>query len=386
MRRHARKHAFRPALEALEGRCTPSITAIDCNPDVAGNDGVRITGTRGVDRVVITDDPAADTVTFDHDVGNNGSIDFTLTTSTLDYCVQVKLGAGNDILIYNVLSDYSGYSKTLNVLLGAGNDRFTFSMNGFDITNSTEWVIEVADAPGGNDKIILDFASPDSQSTDTNILNSALSVAMDLGAGRDKATVNFDGDIGDSAGDLDSGVDLSFAMGSENDRFTALFDLSFFDVFDDGAFSLDVNGGRHNDTIRAQRHPAFATSGPASIESLFELILQGEQGADTIDVAFDVAGGNDAFTSSQLGNIRVRVYADDGGDNVQVRLSNDAAATLNYDVLVRGGTGSDDMGLSIVAALGSTVTYSPLGFALLDGGLDGDSLLFAIGNVQRRSI
>ena len=120
MNRNARSRFFRPSVEVLESRWNPSITPIDINPGVAGNDSVRILGTSGVDRVIISDNSASDTITYQHDVGNNGSIDFTLTTSVLDYGADVDLGGGNDILIYNVLSDYSGYSKRLNVFLGTG--------------------------------------------------------------------------------------------------------------------------------------------------------------------------------------------------------------------------------------------------------------------------
>jgi hypothetical protein len=388
MNRNTRQRFFRPSLEALEARWTPAITPIDCNPDVAGNDSVRILGTAGADRVIINDNPAADTVTYQHDVGNNGSIDFTLTTSTLDYCVEVDLLAGNDVLVYTVFGDYSGYSKRLSVALGAGNDRVNFNSGGFDFTNSTEWVIEIADAPtaGGNDKVFLHFASPNSQATDTNILNSALSVDVELGAGLDEATVTFDGDIGDSVGDYDTAVDIAISLGTEDDKFAGLFDLAFFDIFNDGALSLLVNGGSHNDQIRVQRHPSFSTSGPASIEGVFDLNLQGRYGNDLINVDFNTASANEAFTSSQLGNIRVRVSGDDGNDNLQVRLSNDQFATLNYDVLARGGVGADSLGLSIVAEVGSTVTYGALGYGLLDGGLGFDTLLFRIGNVQRRSV
>jgi len=388
MHRKTRSRFFRPSLETLESRWTPTITPIDCNPDVVGNDSVRILGTAGADRVIINDNPGADTVTYQHDVGNNGTIDFALTTSALDYCVEVDLLAGNDVLVYNVLSDYSGYSKHLSILLGAGNDRVNFNSGGFDFTSSTEWVIEIADAPaaGGDDKVFLHFATPNSQATDTNILNSALSVDVELGAGRDETTVTFDGDIGDGAGDFDTAVDIAISLGTEDDKFTGLFDFSFFDIFNDGQVALFVNGGSHNDQIRVQRHPSFAASGPASIEGVFDLFLQGRYGNDLIDVDFNTAGGNDAFTSSQLGNIRVRVTGDDGNDNLQVRLSNDQFATLNYDVLVRGGVGADSLGLSFVTDIGSTVTYSALGYGLLDGGLGADVLLFRVGNVQRRSV
>jgi hypothetical protein len=375
----------------LEARWTPTITPIDCNPAVGGNDGLLVLGTAGPDRVIVTDDPGADTVTIDHDVGNNGTIDFTETTSTLDYCVQADLGAGNDILVYNVQSDYSGFFKSLFVVLGTGNDRVTFNTNGFDLTASTEWIIEIAESPsdqivGGNDRVFLNFASEDNQSTDTNILNSALSVTVELGAGQDQVTTNFDGDIGDGTGDGDTAVDIAVSLGLQNDTFSGLFDLSFFDVFNDAEFAIQVNGGRHTDQIRLARHPSFLNTGPASIEGRFEMVLQGGYGADTIEVAFDTSSGSDAFTSSSLGSIDLRVSGDDGVDNIQVRLSNDASAVLNYDVLVRGGTGADSMGLSIVADAGSTVTFAALGYALLDGGMGADSLLFNVGNVQRRSV
>jgi hypothetical protein len=391
MNRRAHK-SFRPSLEVLESRWTPTITPIDCNPDVAGNDGLLVLGTAGPDRVIVTDDPFADTITVEHDVGNNGTIDFTETTSTLDYCVQADLGAGNDILVYNVQSDYSGHSKSLFVVLGTGNDRVTFNTNGFDITNSSEWIIEIAESPsdqivGGNDRVFLNFASQDDQGTNTSILNSAVSVTVELGAGQDEVTTNFDGDIGDNTGEADSGVDIAVSLGLQNDKFSGLFDLDFFDIFNDGELAIRVDGGRHTDQIRLARNPMFLNSGPATLQGRFEMVLQGGYGADTIEVAFDTsASGNDAFTSSSLGSIELRVSGDDGVDNIQVRLSNDASATLNYDVIVRGGTGADSMGLSIVADAGSTVTFAPLGFALLDAGMGADSLLFNVGNVQRRSI
>jgi hypothetical protein len=388
MTRSARQRFFRPGLERLESRWTPTIAPLDCNPDVVGNDSVRILGTAGADRVIISDNPGSDTVTFQHDVGNNGSIDFTLTTSTLDYCVEVDLRAGNDILVYNVLSNYSGYSKRLSISLGTGNDRVFFNSGGFDLTNSTEWIIEIVDAPsaGGDDKVFLNFASPSTQAHDTNILNSALSVDVELGAGRDEVTLNLDGDIGDGAGSFDTAVDIAVSLGTEDDKFTGLFDLSFFDLFNDAELSLLVNGGSHNDQIRVQRHPSFATVGPASVEGRFDLILQGSYGNDLIDVNFATAGTADAFTSSQLGHLRLQVSGDDGNDTLRARLSNDQFATLNYDVLVRGGAGADRLGLSFVTDVGSTITYSALGYGLLDGGLGADVLLFRVGNVQRRSV
>ena len=386
MNRSAARRFFRPGFEKLEERWTPTITPIDCDPDVAGNDGVRIFGTNRADRVVITDDPVGDSVTYQHDVGNNGSIDFTLTTSSLDYCVEVDLRAGNDLLIYNVQSNYSVYVKHLSVFLGTGNDRVHFNTNGFDITNSTEWIIEITDPPsaGGADSVFLDFATPTSQATSTDILNSAVTVAVDLGAGADRAVVNFDGDIGDGTGIADSTVDLFFALGLQNDQFTGQFDLSFFDVFDDGELALQVGGGGSNDTIRLQRHPDFANATPASIDGKLDINLQGAGGNDTIDVDFALASFN-AFTSSQLGHIDLRVYGDTGSDNIEVRLSNDATAILNYDVAVRGGAAADTMGLSIASSIGATITFEALDYALLDGGLGPDVLSFSLGTVRRRS-
>ena len=136
-------------------------------------------------------------------------------------------------------------------------------MNGFDITNSSEWFIEIYDASvsGGSDDVFLNFASPTSQSTDTNILNSAVSVVVELGAGQDDAFVNFDGDIGDSTGERDTVVDLAISLGTQNDRFFGQFDLSFFDIFNDGEVELAVNGGANNDLIRLQRHPLVCQFG-----------------------------------------------------------------------------------------------------------------------------
>jgi hypothetical protein len=377
---------FRPGFEILEERWTPTITPFDCDPAVGGNDSVRIFGTSGVDRVVVTDDPDADSITYQHDVGNNGSIDFTLTTSTFDFCVEVDLRAGNDILIYNVESDYSSSVKQLSVFLGTGNDRVTFNTNGFDITAGSEWIIEITDPPtaGGADRVFLDFASATTNGTDTNIVDSAVTVTVDLGTGADRAVVNFDGDIGNGAGTADTTVDLFFALGSQDDRFTGQFDLNFFDVFNDGELALQVGGGGGNDVLRLQRHPDFAPLGAASIDGKLDVILQGAAGNDIIDCNFAMATVN-AFTSSQLGHIDLRVYGDTGNDNIEVSLSNDQFATLNYDVVVRGGAAADTMGLSFESASGSTITFNALGYALLDGGLGPDLLSFSQGNVRRRS-
>src|SRR5262249_34650621 len=157
----------------------------------------------------------------------------------------------NDILEYNVLGDYQGDIKSLYVRLGTGNDRFTFNTNGWDI-KGTDWVMDIVDSDGpggGADTVTLNFG--DLSGLLTDIANSAVSVSADLGAGADKAAVNFNGNIGDAVGTYpDTRVDLSFLMGSENDQFLGQLDLDNLEIFGDGKLDLEVYGGLGNDTIK----------------------------------------------------------------------------------------------------------------------------------------
>jgi Ca2+-binding RTX toxin-like protein len=149
-------------------------------------------------------------------------------------------------------------------------------------------------------------------------------------------------------------------------------------------FQVQVHAGAGNDRLRA--YGIQATAFHLGLVSLLDLGLYGGAGNDTVQVLFaDNPGGTVSFTAPAT--FRLRLGGGAGRDTVEADLSTAAAQPGVYDVQVRGGSGNDVMGLSIVDPV--FCLYHG-GAALLDGGLGINTLDPAIplpaANVRRVNV
>jgi hypothetical protein len=424
--------AYRPTLELLETRLTPSALFTIGHFDHNGAMDLRVIARDANQRLIITD--TGTDLVFSLDANGNGS--FTdpgdrnaVHLGAID-TVNLRLRGGDDQVTYTLAGDFSGVRKHILVDFGgvSGLDTFTFDTAGHSILNHSVVSMDVVGgAPGDVTTINFDtisnsavsvreqLATSDNAPATTSaatpstitfrgpITDSLVDVLVVLGRGNSDFEVNFLGAVGGSntsavnililgnqgtPGDdvtanfgntVDTGSTLDFRarLRGGDDVFQGNFDLSHFGLTNSlhgavgGALNLTVDGGVGNDTITVG---ANGTTGSAVLDGLLNLRLVGGGGNDSMKVLFahDTSSNLNAFTTSEASalsrGLRLRVYGNGGADQIDVRLSNDAHASFNYDVGLFGGDGADTLSFAGNDASNGGVTFNPRGYVLLDGG------------------
>jgi hypothetical protein len=244
-----------------------------------------------------------------------------VTTSLL--AVSLDLGSGNDVVTFSIDEVNAGVVDA-DFLLGKGLNLLTLTQSG-DITNG-----------------------------------SLVDLDVEGGLQTDKVSATFAGDVNASTLLFDA------SLGGGNDFANLIFDLSGFDVLPGGEAHFTVDGGDGLDQLTAAKGTA---AGPASLDGLLSLSLNGGAGKDILSV--DLGGTGAIESSSGTGELRVRADGGDADDSILVSLvSAQASSGLNYDVVLSGGRGNDSLQLTQAVFPGSEIpaNFAPAGFAIVDGG------------------
>jgi hypothetical protein len=183
---------FALQLESLYERIVPSVTVVQ--------DGSTLTinGDQSANDVHITDDGTAAGLTVIVD-----GQDYPLTGSV--DTVRVLTHSGRDTVNYSVTGDYVGTTRTVEVLLGNGDDTFAADLgHGIDVDSSL-----TLRASGQNGKDNLSVTGP--AAGDAAILAGRLNVELNGGNGKDVLSFTF-------AGEVDGSLDFSADGGNGKDN------------------------------------------------------------------------------------------------------------------------------------------------------------------------
>jgi hypothetical protein len=260
---------------------------------------------------------------------DKATLDFSQVNDAGSISVRADLGAGSDGMVVKApLVNFQAFFA-VDVALGLGNNSFTFT-DGRCQSQSTERVDVQGDA--GADNVTFNFGQ----------LSDALKLLrVDLGAG--------------------------------NDTFTANFDLASFSLFGNQPLHLTVNGGAGNDTIRVGRN---GTIGPAFAGNVVELDLDGGPGNDTINVDF----GGGGFDFAGVGGERLRIDGGNGLDTISATLDSTTNSTASHDVSISGGPLADKISFTQNTSGSGTHRWFG-GAALIDGSFGAPDTCTLAGNV-----
>lgn len=419
---------YRPTLEGLENRATPAVilTQLDLDGDDLGAaDDIRIRGDAGNNLITITDGGngvgiLAIDANGDGDFKDKalGDVQMFLETASNSMVFDIRLGGGNDQVLYRVGGAYEAGTRSFNVSLGSGADEFQFDMLDQDVGSGFGLTFAV-DAGAGNDVVdwifqgIRDSAvsiqaslGSGNDRTSLSVLNdiddgAAVSLAYDLGAGanhmtamfqgigkfdqaavsldllggsdRDDVTVSVSDDVGD--GQTPSRLSITSQLFAGNDQFAMFLNHSDFKVDDGSQVQVRVHGGTGNDRLALEPDIGGQVM-DIDTAALLDLEFHGDAGNDKVQV---LVSPFDAF--GILGTLRVHLDGGSGTDQVQAELANSNDTTGSYDVALTGGSGDDRIVFDLRRNLGSP-TFGPAGFIVLDGGAGIDTLVNAAGTTN----
>jgi hypothetical protein len=327
----SRKPSFRPQLDALEDRLTPSVSW-----SVTAN-SLDITGTDFADNAVLIDDGSS--LTLDADgPGPNAAV--AVPNKPI---VNVSLRAGNDTFLYQhrMAQGNFAFDRTVNMNGGDGKDDILVNnvKNGLlgsraDFDGGTH--LFSIDGGNDNDEVIIDLAR-------SNLAHGHASRVIASGDIIDRAVVSFDvqGGFGSDflqagsffiTSNVEGGSSLSISLkGDPPSRFHDLAPRDFFDDFLSanyqgqaaGSVSLYLDGGPNNDLVQAIVI-ALAGSGSASSTSGITVFMSGGEG--------DLIGfpGGDQVLYGQFDTTG-------SADHVQATLTGETltgGSTTDFDVLL----------------------------------------------------
>ena len=240
------RNAFRPQLEALDGRLCPAITGISQNLST----GLAVvTANNAIDIITLTDRGVGGVVVSGGGLAAGGT-----TLSDRINRIQVNTNGSNDVVVYNVTGNQRR-SMRIDANLGVGNDTFIANQNGFDVRNSSTEDLRVTGGSGA-DRMTINAAGSTANRvnvTSGSILRLQLSAGNDLDLldRADSIAVNYQGDL-------------------------------------DGKLLMRGIGGLGNDSLRATLTLDGGSSGSTGLVSglggaAAKASLEGGFGADTLD-------------------------------------------------------------------------------------------------------
>jgi hypothetical protein len=309
---------------------------------------------------------------------------------------------GKDDVTFNVVGDWSGQSRSLEVVYGGGLNRLNLGGTGA-LRDGTRLTVDVLGVLG-SDRLSINVPAMDASSllvrgdlnmgnnganvvaarpitngsvaslsfdlagvvndfafSHTGLLDATLDVSFDGSNGTDTGTAAFAGDVG-PAGRLH----LRSSLWQGNDRFVGAVDLGALSIAAGGEVHVEVAAGPGNDVLNLG--PAGTTGSPL-LGGLLDVAFKGGEGNDTIALNLGAGG----FTMD--GTLRLRADGESGADTlngtVEVALG---SQTPRLDASFHGGHGADTVNLTINDnGPGGAASYGPAGTAFVDGGTASDT-------------
>jgi hypothetical protein len=353
---------FQPWLEALEGRCCPSITTMfeggvltitgneedDTASVIAAADGTFTV--EGVDEVF----EDVSKLVLDLGAGNDTATIDVSALEDLDLAVEADLGEGNDSLDVTADASATKSSFSLDTDAGLGDDAVTVDVGDLGKNADVELAVIL-----GPDELAEGETDTDTLSVTAGDLDKGASFSLDAQAGAGDDTVDpvEIGDLGKNA-DVTIGLDL----GEGNDAFST----TVGDQEKNNRVSLEVDGGVGDDTVTADVGDV-GKNGRADVQFVLGVdeLTDDETDTDTLDVT---AGAVDK-------NARLSLDAQTGAgdDTVGVEVGDvDKNARLSADVQTGAGVDAVDL---VFAEIGDNARAN----VGVDLGEDNDTFSLAVG-------
>jgi hypothetical protein len=407
-----KRSALLLALAALTLGARPTLAA-QCGVsqmDVDG-DGVkdlRITGATIPQKVII--DAYQDQTIVSLDCNGDGGFNGGPATGDLNQRVLQAFGRyeirlkGKDNITFNIMGDWNGQSRSLEVALTGGLSRLNLGGTGALLAGSRLLVNVMGTI--GEERLAITLPTMDASSlilkADLNIADNGANiaapnpitggsvVAVSVAAG------GFDNDYGfNHTGLLDGSLDVSFEggstskesvtanfagpigpagrlrfrsnLGSGADSFVGNVDLGALSIAAGGELHVDVLGGAGPDRLNLS--PGGTIGGTQALDGLLDVALKGGEGDDVLAVNLGAGG---LVTD---GILRLRVDGESGLDTLNTTLDVPlGSATPKLDVALHGGHGTDAVNLVINDnGPGGALSYRPAGTAFVDGGTATDT-------------
>ncbi|MBI3932815.1 MAG: hypothetical protein HY317_05310 [Acidobacteria bacterium] len=378
----------------------------------------------GKNTLVVVSGPTETTVTLDC----NGDGDFA-DASDLNaqvfsgdfHVYDVQLG-GADTITFNVPSNWSAISRSVQLVLGPGTNNVHLTTAGgavlqagsrlqmevvgylqYDRVNLTTPGLDAssflfrADLSSGNDDVdltlggdvtggsVLDVDAVLSVGSNTfdflqagkTVDASTLLIHVEGAGGVERVTSSLNGTISGAARML-----FTAELGGGSDLYTGTVDLAAFDLTGPAEARFEVAGGVGSDILSFTRN---GTSGGASttLGGLLDVRLTGGTGNDKLTV--DLAGGGFSIDGGTLG-----AWLDSGASDDKLDVFLEAASSStnpNFDVHVNGGGQNDTITFSLLNGGPNTAAnYGPAGAAFVDGGAGNNKCpITGTGIVHRRN-
>ena len=350
------RQRVRPSLEVLEGRDVPSVTVAQFAGS-GGAAGLRIIEDGRNDTVTITDNSTAHTTTV---VADGKTQTFSRQFTLFD----LELEGRKDALTFGLAGAYSGRLADIQVLLGKGENHFTFNPGLTAITNNSDVNLNVV-GHNGNDFVSLNFG---------DILESRLDVnANGLGGSKTplnptavRDTITF----GTSrAGGRNSSIDVNIGLGQgdNNLRFNYGIDLGHFAPpagtpdapgdFGPSTFNVNITGSARRQDVD---NVTLFANGEINTGSTLNFNTQLGAGNNSFKATFDAAlfqidddGGQFISGAHQGGAGHFDVRAGSGNDTISfasINQTNTIELTGLFDIDVQGGAGKDNINVNFGGA------------------------------------
>jgi hypothetical protein len=371
-RRRTRRPAFgirnhhRLTLESLEGRALPSVSVVPFT-DASGAANLRVVENGQNDTVTVIDNSTKHTTTIVAD-GRTQTLNHQITQFDLE------LNGSNDALSFDIAGAYSHRLAVIRVLLGKGENHFTFNPGLTAITNNSDVNLDIV-GHNGNDFVNLSFG---------NILESTVNVAAsNLGGSTAKVSSTVPRDSITfgllRAGIRNSSVDVNVGLGTgtNNLAFNYGSDLGHLappagtpasaSDFGVSTFNVNITGSSRPQDIA---NVTLFANGEVNTGSTLNWNTQFIAGNNTFRATIDAAqfqidddggafiiGPNGTTPPHSGGAAHFLVHGGSGNDNISFASINQSHTTeLSglFDINIVAGAGKDNINVDFGGTGGFT--------------------------------
>lgn len=384
--------------------------------DSNGTTDFRYYGSGASEKLLVVDYPQLGQIVVSVDA--NGDGDFTdskdidsetITAKGKFETFEIYMQSGKDEFHYELGGDLTAQRRNFYVDSGKSNDKVEFDFNGYTISSS-QIVLQVNTA-SGHDSLNISLSK---------LIDSSIEETLDLGNGYDTleihepsslqssvlrtrvnmdrdsdkiyhttattmvdSTLSFEANLGDGNDDVSENLDFYQLFGRSNltiryngengkDSLSGNTDCKTNNclVEAESRFGFEFSGGNHNDTFYMAPALSETTTNKQTIAGRVDWIISGGDGKDQINLA---AGGVNAFQFDAGGSYGVRIFGDNGNDNITFSIPPVLGGVPLIDININGGQGSDKISGLISDA--TPYGYAPYTAPLLDGGTGKDTVV-----------
>jgi hypothetical protein len=338
-------------LEALEGRDLPSVSVVPFTDLSSGTMALRVVENGQNDTVTITDDSMAHTTTV---VANGKTRIFDHQFTLFD----LELVGQKDALTFDLAGAYDHRLTDLQVVLGRGENHFSYNPELTGITNHSDVNLDVMGS-NGNDYVNLNFG---------DILESRVNVdASNLGGskgGTNSSAVRDSITLGAlRAGIRNASVDVHIGLGTgtNNLAFNYGSDLGHLagagvaEDFGPSTFNVTITGSHRRQDVA---NVTLFANGEVNTGSTLNFNTQFIAGNNSFKGVIDAANfqidddGGEFITGSEPGTFaphsggaaHFNIDGGSGNDNISFRsINQDHTIELSglFDINIHGGRGKD---------------------------------------------